>query len=100
MIRESVFLRYSLIHELYTLFHEYTVTGIPIVRPLFVEFPEDLTLENIAHEFMFGGNILVAPKLARFSDGRCKDEKECSTDVRYAEYFAHQRIWRSLYSLN
>lgn len=35
--------------------------GIPIMRPLFLEFPDDLQAYNEEFEYMFGGELLVAP---------------------------------------
>ncbi len=58
--------RYRLLPYLYTTAEEMTHDGIPIVRPLFLEFPSatedghplDLDAPN---EFLFGPNLLVAP---------------------------------------
>lgn len=35
--------------------------GTPIIRPLFYEFPNDTEVWDIKDEYMFGGDILVAP---------------------------------------
>jgi len=51
------------------------------VRPMFVEFPRETALANVHHQFMFGENILVVPKLERFSDGECR-KNECPFDPR------------------
>jgi len=58
--------RYRLMPYLYTAVEELSRTGLPIVRPVFLEFPHatadshpiDLDAGN---EFMFGPDILVAP---------------------------------------
>jgi alpha-glucosidase len=58
--------RYRLLPYLYTLVEELSRTGLPVVRPLFLEFPRatadlhplDLDASN---EFLFGPNLLVAP---------------------------------------
>ena len=58
--------RYRLMPYLYTLAEEMSRTGLPIVRPLFLEFPHaagdghpiDL---DATGEFLFGPDILVAP---------------------------------------
>ena len=49
--------RYRLMPYLYTTAEEASHDGLPIDRPLFLEYPDDLT----GTEFMFGGHILVAP---------------------------------------
>ena len=36
-------------------------TGAPVIRTLFYEFPDDSKTWNITDEYMFGGNLLVAP---------------------------------------
>jgi len=58
--------RYKLMSYLYTTTEEMTRTGIPIVRPLFLEFPDATTdLHPIdieaGNEFLFGRDLLVAP---------------------------------------
>lgn len=35
--------------------------GIPIIRPLFFDYPEDLETYKVEDEYMFGSEILVAP---------------------------------------
>ena len=50
--------RYRLMPYLYTTAEETSRDGLPIDRPLFLEYPDDLTGET---EFMFGSRILVAP---------------------------------------
>ncbi|MCX8167836.1 MAG: hypothetical protein N3D82_02235 [Ignisphaera sp.] len=39
--------------------------GLPIIRPLFFDFPHDLNTYNIEDEYMFGSEILVAPILEK-----------------------------------
>ena len=41
VIKDSIFLRYTLIHYLYTLFQEASSSGSPILRPTWFEFPKD-----------------------------------------------------------
>jgi alpha-glucosidase len=58
--------RYKLMPYLYTAAEEMSRTGLPIVRPLFLEFP-DATKDkhpmdlDAGNEFLFGSNLLVAP---------------------------------------
>jgi alpha-D-xyloside xylohydrolase len=39
-------------------------SGLPPMRPLFVDFPTDPSCENIEDQFLFGPDILVAPVLS------------------------------------
>ncbi len=60
--------RYKLMPYLYTAAEEMSRTGLPIVRPLFLEFP-DATKDkhpidiDAGNEFLFGNNLLVAPAI-------------------------------------
>ncbi|PKX98469.1 putative sugar hydrolase [Aspergillus novofumigatus IBT 16806] len=35
--------------------------GVPLMRPMFLEFPDDLNTYPLDTQYMFGGNLLVAP---------------------------------------
>ncbi|MHB1405905.1 MAG: glycoside hydrolase family 31 protein [Desulfitobacteriaceae bacterium] len=59
--REAMALRYRLLPTLYSLFEEASVTGNPILRPLFWEFPEDDTAWGINDELLLGKDCLIAP---------------------------------------
>jgi alpha-glucosidase len=58
--------RYKLMPYLYTAVEEMSRTGVPVLRPLFVEFPDaaadkhPLDLDT-GNEFLFGSDLLVAP---------------------------------------
>jgi alpha-glucosidase len=58
--------RYKLLPYLYTAFEELSRTGMPIIRPLFLEFPHSGKDEkpmdlDTGNEFMFGHDFLIAP---------------------------------------
>ncbi len=64
--RRSIELRYRVLPYLYNAFYQETQTGLPIMRPLFVEFPEDSAAMDSTpagqnNEFLFGNDLLVAP---------------------------------------
>ena len=48
---------------MYNLFFESSKTGLPIIRPMFMEFPLDEMTYDLNHQFMFGPDILVSPKI-------------------------------------
>ncbi|RLF98925.1 MAG: alpha-glucosidase, partial [Thaumarchaeota archaeon] len=68
--REYIKLRYRLLPYIYSLFWESHKTGLPLMRPLFMEFPDDEKAYEIEDEFMFGSHILVAPIVVK------KEERE------------------------
>lgn len=49
----------------YSLAIESSETGVPIMRPLFLEFPNDQTAMLRSLEYMYGDSILVAPVCER-----------------------------------
>ncbi len=59
--REMIKLRMRLLPYLYTVFEECHRTGAPILRPLLFEYPGDETTYTADDEFLFGGDLLVAP---------------------------------------
>jgi alpha-glucosidase len=61
--RKAIELRYRLLPYLYSLFHEASVTGLPILRSLVMEYQEDENTYEREDEFLLGENILVAPIL-------------------------------------
>ena len=58
--------RYRLLPYIYTGMEETSRTGIPLMRPMFLEFPDDPKLATNASEFMFGSRLLVAARLWPF----------------------------------
>jgi alpha-glucosidase len=61
--RKSIELRYRLLPYLYDAFHETSETGIPVMRPLLLDYPDDPSAVDQSYEFLFGDDLLVAPVL-------------------------------------
>lgn len=61
--RSYIGLRYRHMPTLYSLFYETSVSGLPIVRPLLMEFPDDANVYNLCDQFLFGPDLLIAPIL-------------------------------------
>ena len=61
LARESIDLRYSLLPYNYTIAFENNQTGIPLMRPLFFEEPENDSLFDVSQTYMWGDNFLVSP---------------------------------------
>lgn len=59
--RKYLTLRYRLLPYIYTAAHEACTTGMPLMRPLVLAFPTDPQVFNLSDEYLFGGDILVAP---------------------------------------
>ncbi|MFN3698764.1 MAG: TIM-barrel domain-containing protein [Dictyoglomus sp.] len=61
IVREFINLRYRLIPYIYSLFYEAKEKGIPLIRSLILEFPEEREAINYFDEFMFGPFLLICP---------------------------------------
>src|SRR5215813_356920 len=59
--------RYRMLPYIYTIAEEASRTGLPMMRPLFLEFPKEERVAANEEEFMFGPKILVAPKVWEFA---------------------------------
>ena len=59
MFRFYAQLRYSLVPYIYSAAINSALTGMPIVRPLPLMYPDDKNVEDLLHEYMFGENLLV-----------------------------------------
>jgi oligosaccharide 4-alpha-D-glucosyltransferase len=65
ILKRFIQLRYQMLPYNYTLAWKNATTGAPITRPLFFEEPDNPAVENIADNFLWGENILVAPVMER-----------------------------------
>ncbi|KAJ6775116.1 ALPHA-GLUCOSIDASE [Salix purpurea] len=59
LIREAIRVRYMLLPYFYTLFREANTTGLPVMRPLWMEFPSDEATFSNDEAFMIGSSLLV-----------------------------------------
>ncbi|KAI8099525.1 glycosyl hydrolases family 31-domain-containing protein [Halteromyces radiatus] len=85
MTRAALRQRYALLPYWYTLFYDTYKTGTPMMRPMFMEFPQDENLYTTEDQFMLGEAIMVKP---------ITKEGATTTDV----YFAGDQPWYDLES--
>lgn len=81
--RDTLRERYAMLPFWYTLFYEAYKNGTPMMRPMFMEFPEDESLSTVEDQFMVGSAVLVKP---------ITSQGATSTDV----YFPHAQPWYNL----
>ena len=60
-LRSIVNQRYELLPYLYACFHRYRDEGLPPVRSLLLDFPQDRKLRAVDTAFTFGDSLLAAP---------------------------------------
>jgi alpha-glucosidase len=58
-------LRYKLIPYIYNSFYQSSTSGIPVMRPLILEYPEDSNVTQEETEFLWGNYMLIAPILEK-----------------------------------
>ena len=60
-LRTVTMVRYSLLPLWYTTFYESYSTGLPVLRPLFMEFPFDTSVTTTDDTWMIGSSIMIKP---------------------------------------
>jgi len=65
MNRETINLRYRFLPYIYTAMQEASASGLPAMRAMLLEFPDDPRFAETADEFMFGSELLVAPVIVQ-----------------------------------
>ena len=93
--RKMLSLRYELIPYLYDLAYQSHMEGTPIIRPLFVNFKDDINVKQINDEIMIGDSLLLAPILHQGETKRSVYVPE----GRWYDYFTHEVIEGGKYIL-
>uniref|UniRef100_A0A7S3NAI4 Alpha-glucosidase n=1 Tax=Euplotes harpa TaxID=151035 RepID=A0A7S3NAI4_9SPIT len=89
VMKKAFLTRYGLHVYTYTQFHKASTDGIPVVRPLFYDYPEDTNAyDSVANNIMLGGSIKASP--------------DYSYSSRYTFYFPERGskwcpIWEGVY---
>lgn len=63
IFREAIRARYSLLPLWYTMFYEHERNGLPIMRPMLANYPQDVNAFSIDSQYMLSDVLLVAPVL-------------------------------------
>lgn len=61
ILRSAAMLRYTLLPYWYSVFYEAYISGMPVMRAMFMEFPEDASTYAMDHQWMIGSSLLVCP---------------------------------------
>ncbi|XP_076130945.1 neutral alpha-glucosidase AB-like isoform X1 [Alosa pseudoharengus] len=97
LIREAVRQRYTLLPYWYQLFYHAHRTGQPVMRPLWVEYPENAATFAIEDEFLLGKDLLVHPVTDEGSRGvtaHLPGEGEVWYDVHtYKKHQGNQNLY-------
>jgi alpha-glucosidase/alpha-D-xyloside xylohydrolase len=68
--RKYLELRYRLLPYLYSAVRECTVTGLPIMRALWLHYPDDSKAVACADQYLWGRDLLVAPVVEKAATSR------------------------------
>ncbi|MCP4639109.1 MAG: DUF5110 domain-containing protein [bacterium] len=87
-MRDIANLRMQFLPYLYACFHTYRTEGLPPVRSLLLDFPDDTKLREVDDEFLFGDDVLVAPFIGASASRKVYFPAGCGwtdfrTHVRY-----------------
>ncbi len=63
-------LRYRLLPYYYRLAYDAYTTGMPIVRPMMLEYPDNQHYLEVADQYMLGSLLLIAPVIEEGADSR------------------------------
>lgn len=96
-VRKAFALRYKMLPYIYSLMYEANSQGLPVMRPLFMEFPDDKNCYNDENlTFMFGASVLVANVIEKGAKTReiylPAGSKWYDMNNNYAEYEGGQVI--------
>ncbi|MBB6480336.1 glycoside hydrolase family 31 protein [Spirochaeta isovalerica] len=80
--------RYRLLPYIYSSAWQTAVSGIPMMRPLFAEYPGDGEAWRIEDEYFFGDSLLVAPVTAAASKEKSR------------KYYLPEGNWLNLFDLS
>jgi len=89
LIRSAIRKRYQYLPLWYTLFHRASVDGSPMIRPMWVEFPDSPELFATEDQFMVGSSLLVKPVT---SPGQHKTEVILPGEEAWFDAETHQSI--------
>lgn len=86
--KNAISTRYRLLDYIYTHLHTQSETGVPLLSPLFFQYPHDANTFPIDLQFFFGDSLLVSPVT-----------EENSTDVSiylpkdtFYDFFTHEKV--------
>ena len=66
--RKYIELRYRLLPYIYTITEETTRTGMPLMRPVFLQYPQAQKFYGDDRDFLFGPDFFVAPVVSETTD--------------------------------
>jgi alpha 1,3-glucosidase len=92
-MKNCIIIRYQIIPYIYREFFKHYYKGIPIIRPLWFYYKNELTMNKFGNnEFLFGENILVRPVLSRKEDQENKINLYLPEDERWYNFYNNEEL--------
>ena len=63
-LRKAALARYALLPYWYTVFREAGLTGMPVMRTMWMQYPKSASLYNVDDQYLIGSDLLVKPVTA------------------------------------
>ncbi|OQS03108.1 neutral alpha-glucosidase [Thraustotheca clavata] len=60
-IREAIRRRYTILPYVYTVFHTCSDIGLPVMRPLWMHYTQDVASYSVEDAFLLGSDLLIKP---------------------------------------
>lgn len=95
-VKELFKLRKALVPELVEAFRLYHEKGIPPVRALVMDFTDDENVKETDDEYMFCGNMLVAPIIANTGDER----EVYLPEGEWTDFYTGERVQSGRFTVN
>ena len=86
--RKYLELRYRMLPYLYSAVQECATTGMPIMRALWLHFPDDPKAVECSDQFLWGRNILVAPVVEKGATAR----RVYLPRSAWYDFWTHERV--------
>lgn len=92
-IRTSFHLRSRLFPYIYSCVRQSCMESIPMIRPMYIEYPEDEKSYHNAQQYLFGDNLLVAP-IASPGEGRHRLASQVVWFPKgsWYNFFSHEKV--------
>jgi len=100
IIRDAAYERYTHSALWYTLFYEHERTGLPVMRPMLMNYPDDRNTYDMEFEYMLGDKLMVRPvtnpgekEVNVFFPRRSDGQYDIWYNIRNYEKLTYQGTW-------